>query len=342
MRYLAMALGTTLAAAVLYFSAALGLAPAPIAAEYWVRETIVVKRELARGLRGQPKILVASGSSGLFGVDARLLAERLKRPALNYGLAANLPLARLLGEVEAAAEPGDVVVLQLEPNYYRGAGMTYWQARNMIAWEPAAWRALPLRLKIQGIALAGPELLGELAEARLRARYRPASLQQRLDALDDRKVLARRAGPPPTTFAYSADNVDEVGNMRNTAGARYRGGPLWSPEDETPVDPEVWELLSAFVARQSRREVAVCFANIPYVRTPGLDEDKIRSASRRLSGRLARLAPVLDERERLVFDRGLFFNTDTHLNPEGRRLRTELLAAALWDAIPLLRAGAGR
>src|ERR1035437_6583536 len=57
----------------LYFSVCLFL-PAPISAEYWVRELIGIKRILANSIVS-PRIIILGGSSTLFSIDARQIEE---------------------------------------------------------------------------------------------------------------------------------------------------------------------------------------------------------------------------------------------------------------------------
>ena len=113
MRYLAVLILSCLVFGGAYFSVALALAPAPISAEYWVREMMVIKRSIAAKFAGQRKVIVASGSSTLFGVDARQLGAALGVPVINYGLHGALSLRTILDEADAAAGRGDVVVLPL-------------------------------------------------------------------------------------------------------------------------------------------------------------------------------------------------------------------------------------
>jgi hypothetical protein len=48
---------------------------------------------------------------------------------------------------------------------------------------------------------------------------------------------------------------------------------------------------------------------------------------------MADIGPVIDERRQVVFDEELFFNTDFHLNEEGRKLRTAALLRALRRSV---------
>lgn len=339
MRYIATVFASTIAAIVLYFGLVLALAPAPIAAEYWVREMLVVKRDIARRHDGMPKVLIASGSSTLFNIDTKQLTDALGIPFVNFGLHAALPLATLLEETQAVANRGDTIILPLEPLYYCVREPTSWQVRNMIAWQHDRWAALDLEQRVRGVALLGPGVLVELLVAQLQRQFWPDSLRRRLEAFDDSAILSRfRKAPLPERFAYSAYHLDELGNMRRTMGANYTGVPP-SPETEIPFCETSRARLRTFLAKTSSRDVAVYFANTPSVLPPNLDRAKAIQSSDQLSSALSNFAPVLDDRHSLMMDRRFFFDTDLHLNEEGRRLRTQMLESAiersdaLWSRI---------
>ncbi len=336
MRYLAILIASALSAAGLFFALALALAPAPIAAEYWVREMIVIKRHLVRRYLGQPKILIASGSSTLFDIDTNQLADEFGIPVINLGLHAELPLQTILGEAGAAAEKGDTIILPLEPTYYCMKQPTGWQVRNAIAWDRDRWNAWSILDRIQAVALLSPTLIFELAQARRREALSPDSVANRLAALDDRKILAKFASSPePRVFAYSAYNLDSLGNMRKTAGGKLIGVPR-SAEESIDICPESWQLLRSFAATMSHKGVAIYFANTPYVASNYANKERIEEASRQLNGALSMLAPVLDSRPPLVFPRSMYLNTDLHLNEEGRKIRTAMLANAIRQDANLL------
>src|SRR5689334_412801 len=92
MRYLA----AFAAAAVLGLPAMLGLglalAPAPIAAEYWVRQAMVVKADISHRHDSGRKALVVGGSSALFSIDTRALTAEFGVPFVNLATHARLPL----------------------------------------------------------------------------------------------------------------------------------------------------------------------------------------------------------------------------------------------------------
>src|SRR5436190_22159736 len=75
---------------------------APIEAEYWVREMIVIKRDAALRIHA-PKIVFLGGSYTLFGIDAEKVANDLHVPAVNFGLHGGMRLEWLLNQANDVA-----------------------------------------------------------------------------------------------------------------------------------------------------------------------------------------------------------------------------------------------
>lgn len=338
MRYTTIFLATTFTTAIVYFSSALALAPAPVPAEYWVREMMVIKHSIVKKYAGYKKIIIASGSSSLFDIDAKKLSDNLKIPVINFGLHAGLPLNTILGAAGSDAEKGDVIILPLEPSYYcRGKEPTAWQVRNAIAWDRPRWESWSLLQQLRGISLLEPTFIWELAKARFDEKFRPEAIDHRLVALNDRVILAKfKVRPKPTKFAYSAFNLDSFGDMQKNNGAEYEGIPGYSADMKTEFCPGSWKLLESFKSNMASKGIAVYFANTPYVATNKLDEAKVEAASQLFNEKLSRLAPVLDTRPQLVFQRNLFFNTALHLNAEGRKIRTRILINSIRNNSSLL------
>lgn len=329
MKYITVFLVTTLTTAIVYFSLAIVLSPAPIVAEYWVREMMVIKQHIAKEYDGQKKIIIASGSNSLFGIDAKRLGEDLGIPVINFGLHAGLPLATILNAASSAAKKGDVIILPLESEYYQGNGLTAWQVRNAIAWDHAKWNALPMIEKIKAIGMFDPTFLWELIHARYDEEFDPDAIKDRLLAMDDRAILARfKTRTAPVSFSYSAFNLDSFGDMEKNDGAEYTGNP--TPADlNITIRPEIRNMLKSFIARMVNKGARVYFANVPWVATPRLDNSRVETSSMQFHFELSNLAPVLDTKAQLVFKRDLFFNTDLHLNARGRKIRTEMLANSI-------------
>lgn len=325
MKYLKVFAVSFVAISIVYFAVALILTPAPISAEYWVREMTVIKRNIADHYRGQRKVIIAGGSNVLFGVDTVKLSSDLGVPVINYGLHAGLALDEILSEAAAAAESNDTVILPLEREYYCDSANSNWRTRNAIAWDRERWRTWSILQRLEAISSGGPGLLFELAQARIRERWFPGSIEDRLKAFRDPEILAEFIkSPPPTAFEYSAYHLDRLGNMQHIDGSQFTG-PADPAERQTEVCPGSLLILRKFVQEMSHKGVAVYFANIPYVKTRTTREERVEEASRQFAAAISPLGSVLDDRNQLVLNRRFFLNTDLHLNTEGRALRTGVL-----------------
>ena len=158
----------------------------------------------------------------------------------------------------------------------------------------------------------------------LRARAgSPASLLgRRREALADASVILDRypPGSARSTFAYAPDNITALGDIRNTSGVRYSGPPV-STLPPGSICPQIGAQLKSFVTEMQTRGVRVVFDYAPYL-VEG-DTQDWRSAERTFAADMARFGlDLLGARNRYFFPRSMFFDTDLHLNEEGRRART--------------------
>jgi len=107
------------------------------AAEHWLVDVYAAKDHHA-GSIGQPKIIIASGSNALFGLDSQILEEMTGMPVANLASHAGLPLDFILSRALAHAKQGDVVVAPLEFAFYNESrSLTKWQVTNMESWGHA-------------------------------------------------------------------------------------------------------------------------------------------------------------------------------------------------------------
>ena len=136
-----------------YYSAVLILIDAPVPAEYWVGEMLIIKKELVKTYAGKNKIIFAGGSNILFGIDAEYASKQLGLPVINFGLHAGLRPKKILKEVSTIVESGDILILAFEPPYYDcNEKLTAWQVNNIIGWDHNAWRDMSYLEKIDFVS----------------------------------------------------------------------------------------------------------------------------------------------------------------------------------------------
>jgi hypothetical protein len=325
-----------------YVGAGLALLGAPIPAEYWVREMITIKRQLADEIVApQGRILLSGGSSTLFGVDADAASRRLDRPVFNYGLHAGLGLPSILKAVGGAAKRGDDVVLMLEPAYFRcHPKFTEWQVANLVGWDHDTVAAMGPLDRLELVSAIPPGMLVQMAQAKAQARFSPDRVAVRLAALDDARVLEKfRKRSAPTRFEYSAYHLNDRGDLQRIEGTRFTGRGVSVGAPNT-VCEETFRQLAAFRDEMKAKGARLFFANTPYIGTPAtVDMGLLRKGEETFRRQMAPLGCVIDRRQDLVFPLDHFFNTALHLNAQGRARRTELLVEAL--ATQVLRGPCG-
>lgn len=305
---------------------------APIAAEYWVREMLIVKRAQAAKI-AKPKVLLLGGSSTLYGVDSDRLEQALGRPVYNFAVHASMRLEWLLGEGRKATKPGDVMVLILEPPYYDCGAQTWdnWQLRSAMAWDRGYLAAVPWTDRVHA-SLTGGTAAMPFEVLRARAGSPAALLPRRRAAMVPAEQVLQRyaAAEPARTFAYSPDNISPRGDMRNTDGTRYDGPPADTTLPREPC-PAVGTMLRAFVTDMQRRRIRVLMDYAPYLTTA--ETAGWSDAEAAFAGGMRDYGIVmLSRRDELFFPRAMFFETELHLNSTGRAVRTEKLIADLKAA----------
>jgi hypothetical protein len=304
----------------------------PVAAEYWVRELLVIKQSIARQHTGKKKIIIASGSSTLFSIDTKQMSTALGLPVLNLGLMGGMPLSRILSEASRAAEAKDTILLALEPDYYcreKNTGFDEWVLRNAIAWDRESWSSLSATERLSAIQKLGFRFPLEIIRTQFDLIFNREALNQRLFALNDEKVLQKYANPP--TMAdnlYSVYNIDRLGNIKNTDEQNYQGAPRRA-DTTIQICEKTFDQLEDFIRTQRERSIDVYFINTPFVSQDGIDLDRLATASTAFIQQLSLLAPVIDDRFDVVLDRKYFLNSELHLNSLGRKIRTDRLLEAI-------------
>ncbi len=333
MKFIQISFVSAIVTCLTYYVSVLILIDAPIPSEYWVGEMIVIKKELVKGNAGKRKIIVAGGSSTLFGIDAEFASKQLDMPVINFGLHAGLRLEKILQEISLVVERGDLLILPLEPTYYdcheKPSG---WQVENIIGWDHETWRKMNYAEKAEFVTLVSPKTFMKMISANIQRKFSPSSIKDRLSTLDNSLVLSKfhnRANP--VAFEYSAYQLDSYGDMLKAEGARFKGAGQ-DVSKPNHICHNVANQLVDFVKIMKRKGVSVYFANTPFVAS-AVAIDEVKNSEAIFQKEFMTIGCFIDKRENLVFDRKFFFNTNLHLNIEGRAIRTALFINSIRNNV---------
>ncbi|HDU8611648.1 TPA: hypothetical protein RG697_003297 [Morganella morganii] len=108
---------------------------APRVVSWWVHDTITKKKKISDSITRDKRIVIISGSNGLFGIDSKILEDKTGIPVVNFALHASLSIDFYKMIVEKNIRRGDIVIIPLEYNYYfLNDKYNDWFVDNMISW----------------------------------------------------------------------------------------------------------------------------------------------------------------------------------------------------------------
>lgn len=84
---------------------------------YLSKKNVTRKSFLASNIESN-KVIIDSGSNGLFGINSSIIEAKLKMPVINLSDMAGVPLSHKISRIHSIAQDGDIVILPLEYHYY--------------------------------------------------------------------------------------------------------------------------------------------------------------------------------------------------------------------------------
>lgn len=294
----------------------------------WVLEAWAHKQARAEALPA-PRLLVAGGSSAMFGIDSQRLSQAFGRPAVNIGVNAGLGLPVILNQTLTVAEAGDVVIMALEYPLFGYTGEVNHVMNDFYLSQPdellAAWQlsreALPLHRWLPLVTREAFQIVMQTSPERVWQGYQglPDGFTvagtygaHRLDAHGDQTDTSRRLREPWMAQQVTAE------------GPRHYGA-------EQRRDAPGWALLRHFQAQLQARDACLVLVPPAFLFDPHYREDP---AEQRFYSTLPEQVTEhgLTYRGRpydFMYPAKDMFDTDFHLVDEARRRHTRRLIAAL-------------
>lgn len=330
-RYILVMVLVTVAAVSAYLTLMLTL-PNRISAEYWLREVIIVKQDIARSQKS-PRIVLLGGSNILFGLDAAMMEKELGLPVVNFGLHGGMQLDRILQLGGDPTGSGDIILLAPEHEFF-GCKERWspWQVRSAITWDRDEFdqRSFADRA-MAALSPGGRGLFYETVSDAVGRHVWPERYAQRNDAMVPAEtVLARfHSGERQTSdFAYSAYNLDRHGTMKHLAAARVTEAANTGLEAATVCGPTL-DRYERFVSDMRAKDVKVVFAYPPYL-IEGEPADGWKEADLRVATQIRSIgSEMIQPRDEVFYPREAFFDVNGHLNEKARTHRTTVLIGHL-------------
>ncbi|SFB04238.1 hypothetical protein [Selenomonas ruminantium] len=262
----------------------------------------------------KPKIVFASGSNTRFGVDTTRIEHTLKIPVVNYGISANLKYY-ILQRVKLHLHNGDIIILPLEYSFYdyQHIPVDANYAHYIIGSNISNFKALPSSVKLSIISQI---TTGEL----LKATYRHIK---------------------PSPYVKSKYCLNINGDVTNNfVSKKTPANVLFSKLNDSvfknaPVTADAQEELTSFIDYCHANNITIYAAWPNYLwkekEFKGKDLDGIHAIEKFYHDHNVE---ILGNYTDCLYDAELFYDSEYHLNEEGKRIHTDYLINLLKDKLP--------
>lgn len=320
-KFLALGLGLN---CVLFLLALLYQIGAPTESSRWISEINTDKINIANSIDA-PKILVVSGSNGLFGISCKLIHEEANFPCVNASTNVGLGLEYILNFARLMAKEGDLIIMPLEYHVYSSEEqindvvIDYVFARNPQYLLSVDW--LDKIHFISGISY--PRLA--------------------------RGIMAQIKTPEPRLDGYQSENLNEYGDETSNREAnitKYQRKQIADIEPFNVLEKKGYiqstqglEVLKNFIiwAQKNNIQIIATWPNTVWFEEYSEPETQLYFQSIKDFYQSLNV-PVLGEPRDFMYDKSMFYDTEYHLHDRGVRLRTQQLIQLLQPYLDRLKA----
>lgn len=299
----------------------------PIEAEYWVGDELILKNWLADRAGSNRRILILSGSSGLFGIDSGLIERRTGLKTINLSTHGGLSLNFQLDYADKIVRAEDLIILPLEYEYYQRPPGQYARGSSQMALAvlPEMFRAMPLAERLGLLLRVEPRLLWEGAYVSVRRLVQPDFMRQRTPPDLENVILKWKSAPHVGPTQYGVEATDEHGDIERNCESKNVDWSYFVTDSSFDVNPDAVGALKAQAARWKERGATV-YVSFPAVSIEVVATPHFHEQVEKLTGLLAKEGiGTLGQPSDFLFPRHAFFNTRYHLNCDGRVKRTLIL-----------------
>lgn len=289
----------------------------PTASSEWVYETYKLKNSIASSIK-EDKIVIVSGSNGLFSIDSKIISNFYKKPTVNQSVHAGMGLPYILENSKTVLKPYDIALLPLEYPLY-------------------LYNGIPDTQLIDYIWARNPEYLWKLT-AHERVRIIWGTEWERLI----KGYISWRFQKYHHEI-YNINKIDKItGDQLNTEKHKLTGEALEKWKHLHHIQPHkyaqadnpnnlAWQYLQNYINWANQQKICLIFLPPAFHKTPYYHENKQEKAFYLDLPKKVRALNVhyIGSPLDYMYSTEYLFDTEYHLNAEGRKLHTQRLIAAL-------------
>jgi len=299
--------------------------------EWWVREIYQYKEYIASNIK-QPKIIIASGSNSLFGINSGLLEKVTGYPVANLAVHGALDIDFLYYKLLDHVNEGDIVVMPIEFGMYVRDFDNEWFSNNMISWGYDDFlEKLPVKDKFMFVIQVPKERVVQ----GIANKYLINGLEA-VPSLSDTQVVANletvlRSGNRGAWMGYNFKSLNKYGDMNINQGPtqaildRHKKGIYFVNFAVKEHFFSVFQKISKLVEKRNAKLILtwqVSVRNEKFDLSTNKSQDRTNRFKSLLAGRGIDIHcnPAL-----FNLDVRFFFNSINHLNKYGAMIRSRTL-----------------
>jgi hypothetical protein len=272
----------------------------------WINHLYVNKSQIALSIQ-TPKLIIVSGSNGLYGISCKVISEETGLACLNGGTQAAMGTDYLFSNVREWAKPQDIIFLTLEYNFYREVG-------------------IPNDVLIDYVMSYDPEYLFSLQPLQQLKFIGGITFFRLFQGISKKINYSLPAAPPKNSPIYLNEYGDSIRNKEVDITPQF----IKTIDELEPLVIQGYiqqsygmNNIRNFVkwARENRIQVLATWPNtvkFDVYQEPAQQEyfQSIKDFYRELG------IPVLGEPEDFMYEKSMFYDTIYHLHDRGVRQRT--------------------
>lgn len=303
---------------------------APLRAEYWIRDEMILKKHLASRMPS-PKIVIVSGSNGLFGLNSKMLSDYSGMPVVNATLHAGLPLDWLLHYANDIAKKGDIVILPLEATYYYldFSHPSLWMMKQVTTWNKEYFYSLSLIRKVQFITSEPIMMLIDRCKQKMHKKKIFKKYPDRKARSPEILIKNYETYPKFKAFNYHYLNTNAQGDLMNTCSLGSHPPALEKVNyfSTAKFNWRALALLQSTIKKMEKRGVQVWISFPPMVKNERTQSEGTKENMKSLLSILAdlKISVLGSPIDFTVFDKTDYIDTEYHLTCTARDKRSKIL-----------------
>lgn len=303
--------------------------------QYWIKNVEYVKDHIMHQFENEGRILIFSGSNGMFGFNSFMLEEEFTKKTINMAFNAGVPFGYIVHKIKKYAKRGDIILLPLEYVHYFSEDYSTNSILHMFTWNKKYFYELNTIEKVKIMfAYTNTAILIDALFSNFKSNTLP------MGALKEKTILRanvlkrfkNNSSQEKTTVIYRFDTLNQRGDVKNHYGTQAN---IINAQDtfynlNNNISNSFIKNHESLCEYSMKKGFSVYYLhpstlrNTNYNLTKKLYQEKADALILKLKKYNVN---ILGNPSKYNFELKYIYNTSYHLNQEGANLRTQYVIA---------------